>query len=237
MQAVKQPLVHEGIEEGHVLGAALERAVDDILDHGLGGIHVVVEVGEGHLGLDHPELGCVALGVAYLGAEGGAEGVHVAEGHGEVFGVELAGDCEVGGLAEKVLVPHGDPLADDLGQGQGQPQQGAGAGDKVFRGILVKVFEAVQCFLTGLDLIKNNQRILCDPLPARHCQILQNAPHIFCRLEELRILRVPVKVEAHISIGKALAEFLQNPGLADLTCAAQHKRFSALGVFPSLKIP
>ena len=45
----------------------------------------------------------MALGVADLGAEGGAEGVHVAEGHGKVLGVELAGDGEAGGLAEEVL--------------------------------------------------------------------------------------------------------------------------------------
>ena len=45
----------------------------------------------------------MALGVGGLGPEGGAEGVHVAEGHGEVLGVELAGDGQVGALAEEVL--------------------------------------------------------------------------------------------------------------------------------------
>ena len=45
----------------------------------------------------------MALGVGDLGAEGGAEGVHVAEGHGEVLGVELAGHGEVRRLAEEVL--------------------------------------------------------------------------------------------------------------------------------------
>ena len=45
----------------------------------------------------------MALGIADLGAEGGAEGVHVAEGHGEVLGVELAGDRETCRLAEEVL--------------------------------------------------------------------------------------------------------------------------------------
>ena len=77
-------------------------------DHGLGIVHIVAQIGKGHLGLDHPELGGVALGVGLLRPEGGAEGVHVAEGHGEVLGVELAGHGEAGPLAEEVLgVVHG----------------------------------------------------------------------------------------------------------------------------------
>ncbi len=44
----------------------------------------------------------MALGVGILRPEGGPEGVHVAESHGEVLGVELAGDGH-GGLAEEVL--------------------------------------------------------------------------------------------------------------------------------------
>ena len=45
----------------------------------------------------------MTLGVGVLGAESGAEGVDIAEGHSEVFAVELAGDGEVGALAEEVL--------------------------------------------------------------------------------------------------------------------------------------
>ena len=45
----------------------------------------------------------MALGVGILRPEGRAEGVHIAEGHGEVLGVQLAGDRQVGGLAEEVL--------------------------------------------------------------------------------------------------------------------------------------
>ena len=62
-----------------------------------------VEVAERHLRLDHPEFGGVARGVGILGAERGAEGVNVAERHGEVLGVELAGDGQARLLAEKVL--------------------------------------------------------------------------------------------------------------------------------------
>jgi len=45
----------------------------------------------------------VARGVAALGAEGRAEGVGLAEGLGEDFGLQLAGDRQVGLLAEEIL--------------------------------------------------------------------------------------------------------------------------------------
>ena len=45
----------------------------------------------------------MALGVGVLGAEGGAEGVHIAKGHGEVLGIQLAGHGKAGLLAEEIL--------------------------------------------------------------------------------------------------------------------------------------
>ena len=56
----------------------------------------------------------MARRVGVLGAEGGAKGVDVAKGHGEVLGVELAGDGEARVLTEEVLAPvdiAGDKLA------------------------------------------------------------------------------------------------------------------------------
>ena len=35
----------EGVEKGHLVGALLHHAVDDVLDHGLGHVHVVAQVG------------------------------------------------------------------------------------------------------------------------------------------------------------------------------------------------
>ena len=111
LQALLEALVHEGVEEVDLIGALVQHIADDILDHRLGVVHVVVQVGKGHLGLDHPELGGVTLGVGLLSTEGGAKGVHVAEGHGEVLTVELARHGEVGPLAEEVLgVVHGAVL-------------------------------------------------------------------------------------------------------------------------------
>ena len=77
---------------------------DHILGHGLGGVHIGVQVGKGHLRLDHPELGGVAGRVALLGAEGGSEGVHLAQRHGHGLGLQLTGDGQIDLLLEKVLV-------------------------------------------------------------------------------------------------------------------------------------
>ena len=45
----------------------------------------------------------MAGGIGILGAEGGAEGIYVAEGHGIGLSVQLPADGQVGGLAEEVL--------------------------------------------------------------------------------------------------------------------------------------
>ena len=76
---------------------------DDVLQELLGERHVAVEVAEGHLRLDHPELGEVARRVRVLGAERRAEGVDVAEREREDLALELPAHGEVGGLAEEVL--------------------------------------------------------------------------------------------------------------------------------------
>src|SRR5690606_41128168 len=62
------------------------------------------EVGEGDLGLDHPELGQVPARVAVLGAEGRAEGVDARQGAEVGLDVELARDGEVGLAAEEVQI-------------------------------------------------------------------------------------------------------------------------------------
>ena len=111
LQALDQALVDELVEEGHLIGAVVQHVADDELGHGLGGVHVAFQVAESHLGLDHPELGGVAGGKALLGTEGGAEGVHLAKGHGHGLGLQLAGNGQVDGLLKEVLaVIHGAVL-------------------------------------------------------------------------------------------------------------------------------
>ena len=77
--------------------------MDDFFDKFFGEVHVAGDVAEGHFGLDHPEFGEVADGVAVFGAEGGAERIDVGEAHRLGFDVELTGDGEVAGFAEEVL--------------------------------------------------------------------------------------------------------------------------------------
>ena len=103
LQALDEAFVHEAVQEGHLLRALLQHGGDDVLHHVLLQIHVLLQRGEGDLRLDHPELGGVAGRVAGLGAEGRAEGVHVAERHGEDLGVELARHGQRHRLAKEIL--------------------------------------------------------------------------------------------------------------------------------------
>ena len=81
---------------------SVEHVAEDPLEESLGEVHVVGQFVERDFGLDHPELGQVPRGVAVLGAEGGAEGVDLAEGRGEDFAFQLAADGEVRGRCEEV---------------------------------------------------------------------------------------------------------------------------------------
>ncbi len=96
-----RPLSTKLVEEVDFVGAVLQHVADDVLDHGLGHVHVAGQVAEGHLRLDHPELGGVTLGVGILRAEGGTEGVHVTKGHGEALGIQLAGHGQAGRVCRR----------------------------------------------------------------------------------------------------------------------------------------
>ncbi len=103
VQPLQQALVHKAVEEVHFLGSVLQDIGNDILNHILGQAHIVRQVSEGNLRLDHPELGGMPGGVGIFGTEGGAKGVDVLESHGEGFAVELTGNSQIGGLTVEVL--------------------------------------------------------------------------------------------------------------------------------------
>ena len=90
-------------EEGHVVGALVEHGPEGVLEEVLGESGIGVQVGEGDLRLDHPELGQVAARVRVLGPEGGPEGVDARERQAVGLHVELTGDREEGRAAEEVL--------------------------------------------------------------------------------------------------------------------------------------
>jgi hypothetical protein len=62
-----------------------------------------LQIAEGHLRLNHPELSEMPAGVAVFCSEGWAKGVDAAEATGEVLGLELARDGEESRLGEEVL--------------------------------------------------------------------------------------------------------------------------------------
>ena len=80
----------------------LQRVARHGLDELLAQVHVPLQIAEGHLRLDHPELGGMARGVRVLRAEGRAEGVDVGQRAGEGLAFELAADGQVGRLAEEI---------------------------------------------------------------------------------------------------------------------------------------
>ena len=103
LQTLDKTLINELVEESHLVRAVVQHIADDVLDHSLGVVHIAVQVAEGHLRLDHPELRSVAGGKALLGAEGGAKGVHLAKGHRHGLGFQLAGNGQVDRLFKEVL--------------------------------------------------------------------------------------------------------------------------------------
>ena len=79
VQTVQKTLVHEGIKEVHLFRSILQYIADDIFEHGLCHLHVVIKICECHLRLDHPELCCMTGGVGILCTEGRSEGIDITE--------------------------------------------------------------------------------------------------------------------------------------------------------------
>src|SRR5260370_13172182 len=81
----------------------LEDALDDGADEAFTERHDFVNLDVGGFGLEHPEFGEVTAGLGFFSAERRAEGVDLAEGHGDGFGVKLAALSEVGLLVVNVI--------------------------------------------------------------------------------------------------------------------------------------
>ena len=97
----EQLLVDEFREKPEVLRTVLANIADEIFHHLLGQIHVALQIAEGHLRLDHPELVSVPRSVRVLRAKSRAKGVNLGERAGESFGLELAADRQVSASARK----------------------------------------------------------------------------------------------------------------------------------------
>src|SRR6185436_20947922 len=105
------------LETLELLRGAVQGALDEVDDEVLGQLAEALELEEGDLRLDHPELGQVPPRLRFLGAEGRAEAVNLAEGRCGGLEVELTRLRKVGLVAEVVgLEERGGPFDGRPGQ-------------------------------------------------------------------------------------------------------------------------
>ncbi len=90
-------------EELHIFLVLPEHFAEKVFHILFGKRHVSMNIAEGHLRLDHPELGEVALRVGVLRPEGWAEGIDVLQRQGVGFPFKLTADRQEGLLSEEVL--------------------------------------------------------------------------------------------------------------------------------------
>ena len=102
-KAGDKPRIDKLIKECNFFLATVHNVPDDVFDHCFRHIHIVVQVGKRHFGLDHPELRRVTRRVGLFGAESGPESINAAVCHCESFDVELSRYRKAGFLAEEVL--------------------------------------------------------------------------------------------------------------------------------------
>ena len=104
LKTLEQSLVDHLVEELKVVLAVVQCPLHAVLYEVFLQIHQVVEVDEGHFGLNHPELCQVARGVGVLCPERGAEGVDGSQCRCAKLALELSAHGERRHLAEEVVV-------------------------------------------------------------------------------------------------------------------------------------
>ena len=105
LQALDETVVNHLVEELEVIHAVVEGPADAVFDELLFEGGEVVELVEGHLGLNHPELCQVARSVRVFCAEGRTKCIDLTQRGSTELAFQLAADGEGGELAEKVLLP------------------------------------------------------------------------------------------------------------------------------------
>ena len=103
LKAREQRLVNTLVKEFKLCAAVLHQVTDNILQHILCKLHIVLEVGKRYLGLHHPKLSGMARSIRLFRTEGRSEGIDVRIRHSIGLGAELTGNGEVCRLTEKVL--------------------------------------------------------------------------------------------------------------------------------------
>ena len=103
LQSLQKSLIHELIEEGHLIRRILHNIADNVLQHCLGKLHVVLKICKADFRLNHPELSGMARRVGVLCTECRSERIHIAECKGIGLNVQLSGNRQIGGLSEEIL--------------------------------------------------------------------------------------------------------------------------------------
>ena len=103
VQALQQLVVPHLVHKLQILLAVLQRIANQILQEILSELHIVHQVVERNLRLDHPELSQVARGVRILSTESGTEGVDLTHRQSTQLTLQLTRYGQVARLAEEVL--------------------------------------------------------------------------------------------------------------------------------------
>ena len=91
------------LEDPELRPAFVQHSLDHRRYQRFGQLDDVVEISVGHLGLDHPELGQMASGLALFSTKRRTEAVNLAESHGVGFVVKLPALRQVGGVVLEIL--------------------------------------------------------------------------------------------------------------------------------------
>ena len=103
VQAFKQSFFHELVEKLHLFRCMLQNIVDDVFDHSLCQLHVILEVCKSDFRLNHPELRRMSCSIGVLGSESRPEGVHVSKRQGKSLRFQLSAYGQASFLAEEVF--------------------------------------------------------------------------------------------------------------------------------------
>ena len=103
VELIENSFINPFVEELHLIWAVIKDVLDAELDAGFDAFHIVIEISESKLWLNHPEFAGVTGGVGFLGTEGWTKGVNIFEGHREGFDVKLSGDSQGSATAIEVI--------------------------------------------------------------------------------------------------------------------------------------
>ena len=103
LQPLHKALIYKLIEKLHFFRCMVKNILDHIFQHILCHLHIILEIGKGHLRLKHPELSRMSCGVGILCPEGRSESVNISKCLGKGLTVQLSTHGQIGWFPEKVL--------------------------------------------------------------------------------------------------------------------------------------